>query len=369
MAGINPLTGQFDPYYYAPAPTTTNQTISVNGGLVNYDPNAVQLGMGTTYTGPTAVDPGGGGVVDNGNQGSTNVVPTATVDPYAEYLQRQRDSAYSTLTSMFKMWGIDVDGAGLASQIRSWVQQDKTDAEITMLFRQSDAYNKRFTGMADLIKRGQFMNEADYIRLESDYRNLMNGYNLPKNFYDSYDDFGRFIANGVSVKELDDRIQSAQTFLNSTDPAYRDALTRMYGVDQGGMLAYVLDGDKAQTVLTQQFKAASIAGAGANNGFNLSTADAEKYAGAYGTQFNTIGADQKTAIDRQMGDLGTVAKNQESLSYIDNEAYAKTDTLDAELLNDATKKTASERRALREKARFSGSSAYGAGSLSRSTGV
>jgi hypothetical protein len=293
----------------------------------------------------------------------------STFDPYADALNRQRESAYSTLYSMFKEWGIDMDGSGLAAQVKSWVFSDKSNDEIIMEFRKSDAYNKRFTGMADLIKRGQFMSEAEYIAQERAYRNVMVSWDLPKNFYDSYDDYGRFIANGVSVKELDDRIASAKTFLDSTDPNYRDALKNLYGVSDGGMLAYVLDGDKAQAVLQQQFKAATFSGSASQYDFNLTKDQAEMYGATLGDQFNRIGADQVNALKGQMASLDQVADNQESLSFIDNEAYTRTDTLDAEILSDSSKRAASERRALREKARFSGSSATNAGTLSRNSGV
>lgn len=371
MAGINPATGQFDPYYVSPTNyyTGAGDTYQLpNGTFVNPtwtisgpDGGAPVVSPTTPTVSPTTSD------TDTGDE-----TPQWVKDMMAQQaaaLERQRTSAFDTLTSMFKSWGIDLDGTGLAAQVKSWVWEDKSPDAIVMEFRKSDAYNKRFTGMADLIKRGQFMNEAEYIAQERAYRGVMVAWGLPENFYDGYDDYGRFIANGVSVKELEDRIVSAKTFLDSTDPTYRNTLRDLYGITEGGMLAYVLDGDKAQSILNQQMKAAAFAGSAANYDFGLSKDQAEKYGATLGDQFNRIGADQINALGSQMAALDEVADNQESLAFIDNEAFTRTDTLDAEILNDTTKRSASQRRALREKARFSGASAFGRGSFARSSGA
>lgn len=283
-------------------------------------------------------------------------------------LERQRTSAFDTLNAMFKTWGIDMDGTGLAAQVRDWVWGDKSEDAIIMEFRKSDAYNKRFTGMADLVKRAQFMSEAEYISLERDMRNVMNSWNIPKGFYDDYTDFGRFIANGVSVKEIDDRIRSAQTFLDTgASSEYKDAL-RALGIDDTGLLAYVLDGDRAQSIITQQMKQTALAGAANQFGFDIDAAESDRYSSWMGQQFDSIGVDQRAALEKTLAELGTIAMNDERLASIDREAFQREDTLDAELMNDQSKRLASQRRALREAGRFSGSSAVTTGSLSRNTG-
>lgn len=322
---------------------------------------------------PSAWD---GGVVP----GTTAPPPAPTVDPndrngngipdwYEAEQERRRTSAFDTLNAMFKQWGIDMDGTGLAAQVRDWVWGDKSQDAIIMEFRNTKAYNDRFTGMADLIKRGQFMSEAEYIQQERSYRNVMTQWNLPTNFYDDYKDYGRFIANGVSVKELDDRIRSAKTFLDENAPAaYKQALASMYGVSEGDMLAYVLDGDRAQSLIVKQVKATAFAGAGSVAGFSLDTAEAEKYGATLGQNFDAFGADQRTQLESTLSELGIQARNDVRLGSIDQENVTMEDTLDAEILSDTTKKLASRRRALREAGRFAGTSAVTTGSLSRNSG-
>lgn len=299
--------------------------------------------------------------------------PADPIDPYAAMLaaqkEAQRQSAYSTLYATFKQWGIDVDGTGLAAQVHDWIWQDKTAEEVGIMIVDTKAYNDRFTGMADLIKRGQKISEADYIGLEKQYHDVMQSWNIPTTFYDDYKDYGRLIANGVSVKEVDDRVKSAKTFLDAEAPSTYKSALRELGIDDSGMLAYVLDGDRAQSIITGQMKQAAIMGAANQYGFDLNAAEGAKYAATLGDDFNAIGADQRASLESTLSKLGVTAANDERLSYIDKEAFQREDTLDASLLNDTSKGLASQRRALREKARFSGSSAVTTGSLSRNTGV
>jgi hypothetical protein len=306
---------------------------------------------------------------------------TQPVDPYKAYqdalaaeraaeLERNRTSAYDTMNAILAGFGIDTTGGGLASTIKNWIWDDKPTEWIKVELRKTAEYNKRFPGMADLIKRGQFMDEATYIAQERSYRAVLNGWGLPTGFYDDPSDFGRFIANGVSAKEVDDRVRSAKTFLDSSNPAYKQALTALYGVGEGSMLAYVLDGDRAQSIIQKQMKEAALSGSASSKGdFDLSADQTARYAETLGQNYDAIGADQIGALEKSMSELGRYADQNERFAAIDNEAFNRTDVLDAGLLNDTKKQLASERRGQREKARFSGTTAITKGSLSRNSGA
>ena len=233
-----------------------------------------------------------------------------------------------------------------------------------MEFRKTDAYNKRFTGMAALVKRGQYMTEAEYIAQERAYRATLKSWDLPEGFYDGPEDFGGFIANGVSVKEVDDRVRSAKTFLDTaTSSTYRDAL-RELGVSEGGLIAYLLDADRAQAVIQKEIKTAATMGAGRKYGFALDSAQGARYGAVLGDEYNALGVDQRNQLEEMYGKLGRKAENDERLAFIDKDtSFDTADILDAELLGDNEKKTASERRSLREKGRFSGSGGFGSASI------
>lgn len=327
--------------------------------------------------GPTG---GGGGNPGGGNPGGGN--PGGPSGPSAADIQRmireeaeraaaaererRRSNVFDEARAMLRSWGVDMDGS-LTNTIRDWVWQDKSNDYILMEFRKTDAYNRRFTGMADLVGRGQFMNEAEYIAQERAYRNTMQQWDLPEGFYDSYDDFGRFIANGVSVKELDDRIQTAKAILNEDSPdEYKSALQRLYGVAEGDMLAYVIDGDKAQSLIEKRLKKVTFAGAASMGDFNLSDAELDPYVGTLGQDWNVVDAEKRAGLEKTMKELGTVADNQARLAGIDrDEDFKRSDILDSEILADQDKKLASQRRAQRERNRFAGSSAFTQSSFRR----
>ena len=282
-----------------------------------------------------------------------------------EEANRRRTNVFDEAKALFRDWGVDVDGS-FTNQLRDWVWQDWSNDRILMEFRKTDTYNKRFTGMKDLIARGQFMNEAEYIVQERSYRNLMAQWELPEGFYDSYDDFGRFIANGVSVKELDDRIQTAKTILDEdADPAYRQALREM-GAGDGDLLAYVIDGDRAQNAIQKKLRAAAFTGAArVNNAFNdLTASEFDKYADTLGAEYDNITGQELAELQRRVGVTGQLAERDAFLSSLEGDTdFQQADLLDAEFLGDTDKMLASQRRGEREKGRFQGVSGVGRNAL------
>ena len=280
---------------------------------------------------------------------------------------RRRSNAFDEMQAVLRGYGIDLDGT-FTQSLREMIYADKSDDAIMLELRETQAYNRRFTGMADLIERGQFMSEAEYIVQERSYRNLMAQYDLPTGFYDSYDDFGRFIANGVSVKELDDRIITAQTILDEDAPAeYKQALQSLYGVNDGDMLAYVLDGDKAQDAIQRRLRTASFAGAAAQGGFDsLNESQASAYAASLGAEFDNMTQQERIELERRTQTAGVIADRDQFLASIEgDDSFQREDILDVEFLGDVDKGLASQRRAERERGRFTGRSGVGRGALGR----
>lgn len=361
---------------------TTDQNFSVNN-LANYDPGMTSVGIptATLLTTPPPADPGnpntGGGPPPPPPDPNAALIAEMRAQALAAEQARQaeiqarRTSAFDEMKAVLAQYGIDPDGTGLSATIRDWVWADKSVAAIKIELRNTKAYNDRFTGMADLIKKGQAISEAEYISQERSYRNVLQQWGLPTGFYDDPTDFGRFIANGVSVKELDDRVRSAKTFLDTAaDSTYKTALRDLYGITEGGMLAYVLDGDKAQSALQRQFKEAAFTGAAEKFGFDLNAGQSATYGATLGAQFDSIGADQVQSLEATLSGLGVIAENQQKLAGVDRDtAFTRTDVLEAEVLNDNAKRQAAQTRRQRETARFSGTAAFGQGSLARNTGA
>ena len=283
----------------------------------------------------------------------------------AEERERRRTNVFEDAKAIIAGWGIDTDGS-FVNQLRDWVWKDYSPDRVMMEFRNSETYNNRFTGMKALMDRGQFMNEAQYIELERGYRNLMDQWDLPKGFYDSYDDFGAFIGNGVSVKELDDRITSAMTILDEdTDENYRQALRDM-GAGDGDLLAYVIDGEKAQSLITTKLRAAAFGGAARRTRAfgDIGTEAMERYGKTLGAEYDNMTAEEMAQLNRRVGVSSEIAERDSFLASLENDtAFQKADILDAEFLGDVDKTMASQRRAERERGRFQGVSGVGRNAL------
>lgn len=285
-----------------------------------------------------------------------------------------RKSAREYLDGLFKQFGFsDADRTTLLGQVDGWITEGLADAgtdAVLMKFRGTDVYARRFAGMAELRQRGQAVSEAEYIQLESSYRNVMQNYGIKDTFYNSYDDFARLIGAGLSPKEVEERVVAAKQAMN---PLVAAELRQYYNVTEGDLTAYMLgltDGKglllesaRNQEQIRTGARAAQIGAAAERAGFAMDQAFAE---GLGGTSLG------KTIDPFQMGTLanleGTfdqarrVADRETTLAGIDNEAFDQRDTL-ASAFGDRQTQLASEKRAKRERSRFAGSSGASSGSL------
>ena len=270
----------------------------------------------------------------------------------------------------------------LFSSIDSWLADGWGDGydggqNLLMLFRTSDQtksiYDKRFPGMKALSARGQATSEGEYIELERSYRTVLSSYNLPKQYYDSFDDYGRFIAGGVSAAEVEGRVIAARSAMN---PLIARELQDYYGIGQDKALAFLLGmTDEKGLMLDAQAQARNqqtirdisrniqIGGLAEGAGFRMGLTESSALSGtSLGQTIDPF--DQRTAaqLEGTFAQARRTANRETVLAGIDSEDYAEQDTLLA-AFGDDKKRLASERRARRERARFSGSSGVAGASL------
>lgn len=141
----------------------------------------------------------------------------------------------------------------------------------------SPEYAARFPGMKALRASGTAINESQYVTLERQYTAAAKSAGLPEGFYDSHDDFGKLIANGVSPDEYASRVHWAQTAALS-DPTFMDELARQVpGANLGDATAFYLDPDKGTEYLQQKTIRAQIGTSARTTGFGqLSQAEIDK---------------------------------------------------------------------------------------------
>lgn len=311
------------------------------------------LGIGATGT----LDPRTGRPV--ASTAVTAVVPSAA-DAAAAAARR---AAVDVLKQAFANYGFDAD---FLTALDEAVKDDESAAGVMLKMYDEatplgKAYAKRFPGMAALRKKGQAINEATYIDLETRMTGVMRTYDLPQGFADNREQLGKLIAGEVSPAELQSRLESWNTVARNTDQGVRDQLRNLYGLSDGDILAYTMNPDTALPLIQKRARAAVTADAGADNGFQFGQAQAEAL--AMDSQFNGLSEGQLRQGFSQAGVLNT---EQQRLAALESDAFNSMDAVDTVFRQDAPKTLASQQRAARERARFGGSSGLSGSSLSQS---
>ena len=198
--------------------------------------------------------------------------------------QAESRSAYALLLSEFSRYGLEA----LVTPLQDLIKQGLSGPEFQIALRNTDAYQKRFAGNTDRIKKGlTALSPAEYLALEDGYQNIMRNYGLPASYYakdslGTQEGFNKLIANDVSALELEDRIVTAQKRVLDAAPEVTTALKQFYpDITNGDILAYTLNPEKGLTEIKRKITAAEIGGAAIGAGLSTSLTDAE-YLRRYG---------------------------------------------------------------------------------------
>jgi hypothetical protein len=245
----------------------------------------------------------------------------------------------------------------MVSQWENNVSQD----EIVREMRTQPAYIKRFPAMSYLSGIGQAINEVDYIRAESEYRSAISTLGTQyKDFY-STDYIGKMMMNDVSPVEATKRVAAAQEYIYSTAPrSVVEALRNQYGLTDGDMVAYMLDPENLGQKVLSDFETrrarADVLGAANEAGLALSNRTADEIAARNYTYGNS--AEKFDKVRRESATLS-------QLAAISNGSLTDSEVLAAEFSLEGGTKAKKKIKGLasQERARFSGSSGIGGGSL------
>lgn len=225
-------------------------------------------------------------------------------------LTGEKRDAYMAINNLFSSYGLQ----SLAGKIFEYIQNGYSAETISILLQDTPEYKQRFAGNEARRQKGlPVLSPAEYLSTESSYRQLMRQAGLPVGFYDQASDFNDFIGKDVSPTELKARVDLASQATALASPAYKDALQKMYGIDEGTLTAYFLDEDRSLPILQRQAAAAQIGAEALRRGLGV-TERAEEYAlagvttqqaaQAYGTisqllpDYENIGAVFGTEIDQ-----------------------------------------------------------------------
>jgi hypothetical protein len=194
---------------------------------------------------------------------------------YDKLLSGPNRDAFLALKSLFNSYGL----GSLAGKIYGYVKQGYSADTISILLQDTKEYKTRFAANDLRAKNGlAVLSPADYLATEAAYRQILESSGLPKGFYDNPADFQRWIASDVSPTEIKDRVDLATQAVAQSNPEYRQALYKMYGIQEGDLTAYFLDRKVAEPILKKQAAAAAIGAAALRRGFAANTIDLESYA-------------------------------------------------------------------------------------------
>jgi hypothetical protein len=358
-ANGNPMPAGMRFFMRAPGDITNTGVGTTNKTILNttQDPNGNTI---TNYSDGSSTSTDSDGVVTD-LTGSTSDNPldeTAVATKKAE-----RVSAYNTLYEEFNKYGLGM----LVSDIKNYLIDNSFDpSEFSIKLQNTAAYQNRFSANKDRIKAGLgALSPAEYIRLEDQYQNVMRNYGLPSTYWKqtvdpvtgvtSQQGFNQLIANDVDSIELEDRIMTAQQRVVNANPEVLRALKEFYpDIQNGDILAYVLDPANARDVIKRKVTAAEIGGAQMGAGLTATKVRAEEL--------------QKAGITKQryQEDAATIAEDTmrggQLAEFYKQNPYTQ-QTAEANVLNlpgSAEAKRQTKQLTSLETAKFSGRSGTGA---------
>jgi hypothetical protein len=188
-----------------------------------------------------------------------------------------RDDALTVLES----FGL----GGLISIIDKAIEDDPTQFQTAFaaqnamrLVKDTPEYKTRFKGMELRAKAGfPPISEQTYVQIEDDYRQSLRTNGMPLGFYDSQQDFEKFIGNDIRGDELTLRLQSGIRAVQEAEPGTVAELKRLYGLGDGDIAAFFLDPEKTKnTDVVRRAEAARRATAAREQAIEISRQQAEE---------------------------------------------------------------------------------------------
>jgi hypothetical protein len=200
--------------------------------------------------------------------------------------EKASESAWNLLKGYLDTYGLGM----LADDVKGYIESGLSYDELLLKLRtESKAYAKRFSANQGRINKGlRALSEAEYIKLEDDYQDIMRRYGMPDTYYAETVDpetgikvqkgFEKFIEGDVSPIEVEDRIQTAYNRVINAAPEVLDSIKQFYGdsITNGDILAYALDTKNAIENIKRKVGAAEIGAEAMQSGLATSMARAEE---------------------------------------------------------------------------------------------
>ena len=275
----------------------------------------------------------------------------------ASTAKAERQSAYDALLIEFNKYGL----GSLVQTVKGLIEKDVPTSQFIIELRNSPQYQARFSANQERLKRGlAALSEADYIRNEDNYRQILRTYGLTQFDNDNY--VNQFLVNDISPQELGERVVTAVNRVQTADKAITETLKRYYGLQDSDMVAAILDPTTQLPSIQRQIAAAEIGAAAGRQGLNAGKFVSEQLA-AQGVT--------KEQAERGYATIADILPTAEKLSDIYGTTLDRYTLPEAEqeVFNQlASAQRKRQRLVQREVAEFGGASGVGRGSLGSQTG-
>jgi len=198
----------------------------------------------------------------------------ATAPTFESQLTGANRDAYMALTTLFKTYNLQ----SLAPKIFDYIKNGYSADTIAILLQDTSEYKQRFAGNTARLAKGlPVLSAAQYLSVESSYRQIMKDAGLPVGFYDSPADFTQWIGTDVSPTEVKGRVDLAVASTSQANPWVKQQLAALYGVDDAHLTSYFLDQNRSLPILQKQQQAAAFGAEAARRGLLSDATRMEDY--------------------------------------------------------------------------------------------
>jgi hypothetical protein len=293
---------------------------------------------------------GGGGGGGGGGQGRGGPTTLPSPNKGIPTVTAEKPSAYKLVTDFLKDMGLESLGTWVWHRYQQLGGGDLAVQQINQEIVDQPAFKARFPAYDKLAHEGRAMSVAEMLSYERTAIGLMREAGLPSGFYDTPEDVARFMANDISVNELQQRITQASSVAQAPSET-KSQLQNLYGISQGDLTAYFLDPQKALPVLQQRYQAGQLAGAAQRTGFGqIDRTEAER--------LQSLGVTQEAA---QQGFGQLASQRNLFLGQVGESRVTSDQQMAAVFEQDAFARKRIQRRQEKAQNAFSGSSGFGAG--------
>jgi len=319
------------------------------------------------------------GTIENADGTFTNVFEDGTyeivgtpIDPLQTKEGNERRDAFASIRKVMLTYGFtEAEMKEIDSYISGVLTNPRIGPEQAIIdMRGLTSYKTRFAGNETRVKAGiNALSEADYLAQEDSFLQYLTAGGVQN--LGSRKLYADLIGGAVAPDEVGKRINIAVDRVQKADPEIKKQLKAFYpAITDADLVSYFLKPDQALVDLERKATAAEIGAAAYGKGFNMgSTADEIAVYKKSAEDLAAFGVDRAAAL-QGYGNVAEVLPSAKNLSSIYKEAgidYNQA-TGEAEFFKGDTSAIEKRKRLKSlERAQFSGESAVGSGSLSRTT--